>query len=115
MVTECCGGHRPAEGEASTCPCCAECITNVDVQRRTPAERAEMARADREALAWRRARIVSAQRWARREFAHRYFAAMLADLDAALHHAVEIPEQPQWPATDEDASVPSRWFRKAAS
>lgn len=38
-LTLCCGDHHPAEGEASACLCCPECVTNAEMGRHDPGAR----------------------------------------------------------------------------
>lgn len=80
VVTHCCGGHRPAPGEASTCTCCPECVSNARRGRYSAAARRLVAHMERCLLASRRAT------YRRAEYA--VGVAGLCDLDRATVHAV---------------------------
>ncbi|GAA1281856.1 hypothetical protein [Saccharothrix xinjiangensis] len=101
VVTACCGGHRPAPGEASSCPCCAECVTNADVQARPVDVRAEQARADRERLAawWPAARATA--RYAQQLLVHGAIEDQVRPLAEAVRHAIALPPQPVRPELPE--------------
>lgn len=115
VVTVCCGGHHAA----SDCTCCAECVTNLDTQRHTAAERAAFARTAREqATRWRVA-VEACRRWAYRTAAREYLDDQVHPLDEATRHAVAMPPTPIRPVLPEldalnfsafDPLVLSRWF-----
>lgn len=102
VVTVCCGGHHPAPGEASTCLCCAECVTNAEGHARPASARAAEARADREALAawWPVAR--AGARYARQVLMHGEVDDRLRVLRRLLTHAVALPRpvRPEVPELD---------------
>src|SRR5687767_10059409 len=105
VVTACCGGHRPA----STCTCCAECVTNSDVGRLDPALRAIVAADEREIAGWVRPgyrRIVGA-------LAREALWDDLRTLGRVTHAAIAA-----WSLTaGHDAEAPpvrpSRWFSRS--
>jgi hypothetical protein len=104
-VVTCCRAHHTA----SDCTCCPECVTNLDMQRRTPAERAVLAQESRELVMFWRAAL--ALRW------ERLLRATIDDrvraLDVATHHAAAMPTPPVRPLVPElDAACPrpSAWF-----
>lgn len=91
VVTACCGGHRPAPGEASTCLCCPECITNAEVQDRHPDVNAAEARANRATAAfWSRA-VRGATRHLTVLVLREALEKAIRPLDEAFRHAAAIP------------------------
>lgn len=129
-ITLCCGAHAPQPGTASLCECCAECVTNAEAQNLTAAERGDVARRDRIALAdhWSALRLAArrtvriAENEDHEQFERRVRELIdwhLRDLDEATHHAVMLPEPPEFDGLPEPEAlavpVPTRlspWFTK---
>jgi hypothetical protein len=80
VVTVCCGGHRPAPGEASVCLCCAECVTN-DRRGRYSAQA-------RRLVAWSERCLAASRRATYRRAEYLVGIASVCDLDRATAHAV---------------------------
>ncbi|MEU4804398.1 hypothetical protein [Actinosynnema sp. NPDC023587] len=106
VVTVCCGGHRPAHGEASTCSCCTDCVTNAGGRAEVPAERV---RADRAATAARLARLRATVRRAVHVVIHDAVDAHVRPLADATRHAVAIPPQQARPALPELDEICARY------
>ncbi|MEV8439245.1 hypothetical protein AB0425_17860 [Actinosynnema sp. NPDC051121] len=104
VVTVCCGGHHPAPGEASTCACCAECVTSADVQARPPAARAAEARDRRAWLAIRRRNTRRTVYVLEHGAIEDQVRGLVEAFGHAVRHAVALPprqERPELPELDD--------------